>query len=134
MKSRILVVDDSAVIRALHTYILKSEGFEALEADNGFTALEVLNNHPCHLAIIDVNMPRMDGFTLIRKIRSNPATQEMPIIVVSTQQEAIDHSKGLEAGANAYLIKPTDPDILIDKVRSLLNRNCSGKAFAVENS
>ena len=120
MRFRILVVDDSAVMRALHTYILKSEGFETLEADNGFAALEVLNDHPCHLAIIDVNMPRMDGFTLTRKIRSIPAIHEMPIIIVSTQQEAQDRFKGLEAGANTYLIKPTEPDELIRGVRTLL--------------
>ena len=123
MKSQILVVDDSAVVRALHTYILKSEGFEIFQADSGFAALEILNNHPCHLAIIDVNMPRMDGFTLIRKIRANPITQEMPIIIVSTQQEAHDHSQGLEVGANTYLMKPTEPENLIDAVRALLGLN-----------
>jgi two-component system chemotaxis response regulator CheY len=120
MKYQILVVDDSATVRALHAYILKAEGFETLEADSGFTALEVLNSHPCNLAIIDVNMPRMDGFTLTRKIRSNPAKREMPIIIVSTQQEAIDRSKGLEAGVNTYLMKPTEPDELIDGIRALL--------------
>jgi two-component system chemotaxis response regulator CheY len=120
MKYQILVVDDSATVRALHTYILKAEGFETLEADSGFAALEVLNSHPCNLAIIDVNMPRMDGFTLTRKIRSNPATRELPIIIVSTQQETIDRSKGLEAGVNTYLMKPTEPDELIDGIRALL--------------
>jgi two-component system chemotaxis response regulator CheY len=120
MKFRILVVDDSATVRALHTYILKSEGFETQEADSGFAALEILNNHPCQLAIIDVNMPRMDGFTLTRKIRSNPVTREMPTIIVSTQQEAIDRSKGLEAGVNTYLMKPTEPEELIDGIRVLL--------------
>ena len=120
MKIQILVVDDSATVRALHSYILKSEGFEILEADSGFSALEVLDSHPCNLAIIDVNMPRMDGFTLTRKIRSNPATREMPVIILSTQQEAIDRSKGLEAGANLFLKKPTDPDDMIAGVRALL--------------
>ena len=120
MKPIILIVDDSAVIRALHTYILQAEGYETLVADSGFSALEVLNNHACDLAIIDVNMPRMDGFTLIRKIRSNPATREMPVIVVTSQQEAQDRSTGLEVGANTYLMKPTEPDILVDRVRNLL--------------
>ena len=120
MRLRILVVDDSAVVRALHSYILKSEGFETFEADSGFTALEVLNNHPCDLAVIDVNMPRMDGFTLTRKIRSNPVTREMPIIIVSSQQEAVDRSKGMEAGANTFLMKPTEPENLVDGIRALL--------------
>jgi DNA-binding response OmpR family regulator len=120
MKLRILIVDDSATVRALHKFILKAEGFETLEADSGFTALEVLNSHPCDLAIIDVNMPRMDGFALTRNIRSNPATQEMPIIIVSSQQEAIDRSKGLEAGVNTYLMKPTEPEELIDGIRALI--------------
>ena len=120
MRYQILIVDDSAVIRALHRFILKSEGFDTLEADSGFSALEILNSHPCHLAIIDVNMPRMDGITLTRMIRSNPVTREMPIIMVSTQQAALDRSKGLESGANTYLIKPTEPDQLIAGVRALL--------------
>lgn len=121
MKYLILVVDDSAVVRALHSYILKAEGYDTLEVDSGFAALEALNSHTCHLAIIDVNMPRMDGFTLIRKIRATPRTHTLPIIVVSSQQEARDRMKGLEAGANTYLIKPTEPGQLIAGIRRLLD-------------
>ncbi len=121
MKYTILIVDDSAVVRTLHALILRSDGFITLEAENGFTALEMLISHPCHLAIVDVNMPRMDGITLVRNIRANLVTQNIPIIMVSTQIEARDKMKGLEAGVNSYLVKPTDPDKLLDEVRNLLN-------------
>lgn len=120
MNPRILVVDDSAVVRALHSYILRSAGFEIIEADNGFAALEALAKFPCHLAVVDVNMPRMDGFTLIRHIRDDTATRDMPIIVVSTEQEARDKRKGFEVGANVYIVKPTEPENLVTNVHLLL--------------
>jgi len=118
---RILVVDDSVVVRRLHAYILQGEGFETCEAGNGFEALEALAQAPCALALIDVNMPKMDGLTLTREIRANPDWETMPIVIVSTQQEARDLLKGRQAGANVYLVKPADPDALIDTVRRLLN-------------
>jgi len=118
---RILVVDDSVVVRRLHAYILQGEGFETCEAANGFEALEVLARSPCALALIDVNMPKMDGLTLTREIRANPDWEAMPVIIVSTQQEARDLLKGQQAGANVYLVKPADPDALLDTVRRLLN-------------
>jgi two-component system chemotaxis response regulator CheY len=120
MASRILVVDDSAVVRALHGYILKSVGFEVVQADSGFAALEALGTTPCDLAVVDINMPRMDGLTLIRNIRSDRATKDLPIIIVSTEQEAKDKRKGFEAGANVYVVKPTEPEELVANVRMLL--------------
>jgi len=120
MASRILVVDDSAVVRALHTYILRSVGFEVVQADSGFAALEALTTTPCDLAVVDINMPRMDGLTLIRNIRSDPASRDLPIIIVSTEQEAKDKRKGFEAGANVYVVKPTEPEELVANVRMLL--------------
>jgi two-component system, chemotaxis family, chemotaxis protein CheY len=117
---RILVVDDSVVVRRLHAYILQGEGFETCEAGNGFEALEVLARSPCALALVDVNMPKMDGLTLTREIRAHPEWQAMPIIIVSTQQEARDLLKGRQAGASIYLVKPADPDALIATVHQLL--------------
>lgn len=124
MKPRVLVVDDSAVVRSLHSYILRSAGCDTVEAENGFAALETLAKHPCNLAVVDVNMPQMDGFTLIRHIRSDTAAQDMPIIVVSTEQEAQDKRKGFEAGANVYMVKPTEPESLVANVMMLLGNAC----------
>ncbi|HYD51415.1 MAG TPA: response regulator [Gemmatimonadaceae bacterium] len=118
----ILIVDDSAVVRAFHAYILRSAGFEVVEAENGFTALERLHAIPCALAIVDVNMPHMDGFTLIREIRANAPTRSLPVIVVSTEQEAEDKRMGFDAGADVYVVKPTQPDELMEHVRTLMAR------------
>jgi two-component system chemotaxis response regulator CheY len=120
MNQRILVVDDSPVVRALHAYILRSAGFETIEAENGFAALEALAKQRCHVAVVDVNMPLMDGFTLIRHVRTETVHRDMPIIVVSTEQGAQDKRKGFEAGANVYVVKPTEPEKLIAAVRMLL--------------
>ena len=67
-----------------------------------------------------MNMPRMDGLTLARQLRADAATHQMPIIIVSTRQEARDQRLGFEAGVNAYMIKPTDPEELVAQVRMLL--------------
>ena len=120
MTSRILVVDDSVTVRTVHAYILQAEGFDTVEADSGFAALEALLLQPCDLAVIDMNMPRMDGLTLARQLRSDPATRQMPIIIVSTRQEVRDQRLGFEAGVNAYMVKPTDPEELVTQVRMLL--------------
>ena len=122
---RILIVDDSAVVRALHSYILRSVGFETVLTESGFAALESLQRIPCDLAVVDINMPLMDGLTLIRQIRADPTTRDLPVIIVSTEQEAKDKRKGFEAGANVYVVKPTEPDELVANVRMLLGPNLS---------
>ncbi|MBA2450022.1 MAG: response regulator [Chloroflexi bacterium] len=120
MATRILIVDDSAFVRSLHDYIFRSHGFETLLVDSGFAALEALNRETCDLAVVDVNMPRMDGLTLTRHIRADPATAELPIIVLSTERDDRDVVQGLEAGANVYVFKPTDPEALVRHARMLL--------------
>lgn len=119
MPARILIVDDSPTIRALHGYILQSAGFDTVEAESGFAALEALASTPCAVAVVDVNMPLMDGLTLIRHIRDDPATAKLPVVIVSTEQQEDDKRRGYEAGANVYVVKPTEPRQLIASVRML---------------
>ena len=120
MAARILIVDDSAVVRSLHSYILRSHGFQTVLADSGFAALEALGRDACDLAIVDVNMPRMDGLTLTRHIRAAQATSALPVIIVSSECDDGDVSRGLQAGANIYVVKPTEPETLVEHVRMLL--------------
>jgi two-component system, chemotaxis family, chemotaxis protein CheY len=120
MSARILIVDDSASMRALHVYHLQSAGYETVEADSGFNALETLQEGHCDLALVDVNMPGMDGFTLTRHIRADATTRDMPIILCTTLQKEGDRQQGMDAGADAYLIKPPDPEILLESVHGLL--------------
>ena len=119
-RERILIVDDSAVVRTLHSYILRAAGFVTVEAEDGFAALETLHRDPCNLALVDINMPHMDGLTLTRRIRADSTTKDMPIIIVSTEMEETDRCKGFEAGANVYIVKPSELRDLVDKVHMLL--------------
>jgi len=120
MSCRILIVDDSSTVRNVHRYILQSAGYEVEDAANGFEALELLYSDSFDLVITDINMPRMDGYTLIRKIRQDDAFKDIPIMIISTESEAEDKRKGFSAGANVYVIKPAKPEEILLNVRMLL--------------
>ncbi|RLB29942.1 MAG: response regulator, partial [Deltaproteobacteria bacterium] len=105
MAKKILIVDDSDIVLRLHSYILEGAGFECAAAENGFVAMEVLLRESFDLVITDINMPKMNGYELTRKIRETEGYKEVPIIIISTEEEAKDKMKGMEAGANIYIVK-----------------------------
>ncbi|RLE09248.1 response regulator [Candidatus Aerophobetes bacterium] len=121
MRRKILVVDDSATIRTLQGFILESAGFEVQTASNGIEALEKLYKERFDLVVADINMPKMDGLKLIETLRKQEAYRDLPIIIVTTEQEQEDRERGLAAGANVYLVKPTDPKKLVMNVKMLLD-------------
>lgn len=97
---------------------LRELGFQVWEAGDGETALESLRRiSPIDLAMVDWNMPGMDGLELLKKLRANPAYREVKIVMVTTESEAAQMSAALEAGANEYVMKPFTIDILLDKLR-----------------
>ncbi len=118
--AKVLIVDDSDIVLNLHSHIFELAGFDVAVAENGFVALEVLNREKIDLIVTDINMPRMDGYELIRKIRKTENYENVPIIIISTEEEAKDIMKGMEAGANLYVVKPADPDKLITNANMLL--------------
>lgn len=118
---RILIVDDSEMARNFHAYILRNMGFDAITAMDGSEALEKFFADPFDLVITDINMPLMDGYEFVRRIREEAQFEEIPIIIVSTEDEARDKQKGYEAGANIYIVKPTDPEQLVENVRLLMD-------------
>lgn len=122
MGKKVLIVDDSEMIRNFHTYILKSIGLEVITAVDGADALEKIysSNDPLVMAITDINMPNMDGYTLVERLRDDPQFEDIPIIIISTEDELKDKEKGYEAGANFYIVKPTDPDVLVENIKMLL--------------
>ncbi len=120
MKKRILVVDDSATIRTLQGFILESAGFEIETASNGIEALEKIYKGNFDLIVADINMPKMDGLKLIKTLREQDTYKDLPIIIVTTEEEEKDRKRGLDAGANVYLVKPTDPERLVMNVKMLL--------------
>ena len=108
MSKKVLVVDDSKMVRNLHSFMLQSAGYEVTEAENGSDAFEKVITTKFDLIVTDINMPQMDGYELTRKIRATEGYEEIPIIMVSTESEMIDKSKGFEAGANLYVVKPAN--------------------------
>jgi len=118
--ARVLIVDDSQIVLSLHSYIMENEGFKCAVAENGFLALEMLTREHFDLVMTDVNMPRMDGYELTRRIRKTPGYEDVPIIIITTLEEAKNRMKGLEAGANIYVVKPSEPGTLVANAKMLL--------------
>jgi CheY-like chemotaxis protein len=121
MNEYILIVDDSRVVRALYAYTLQEKGYQTLEAEDGISALEVLQNNSVSLAIVDINMRHMDGITLVSQIRANPQTKDLPVIIISSNDDTNHVARGKSAGANLFLVKPPDPEKLIHSVQSLIH-------------
>ena len=120
---RILIVDDAATVRLYHRNILESAGYEVEEAINGLEALEKFLQKPFDLYLVDVNMPKLDGYAFLRKLRSEDIPQT-PAIMVSTEAAPHDQTAGYRAGANCYLIKPVKPEQLLVHVQILLGEAC----------
>jgi len=117
----ILVVEDQVVTRQMEKSILEAAGYQVVTAENGMDALNRLGQHDFDLVLTDILMPKMDGFTLTRKIRSNERTKDLPVVVVTSMESEEDKRRGLEAGANAYLVKSSfDQKNLIETIETLL--------------
>ncbi len=116
-KIKVLIVDDSKMTRNFHAYILRSAGFNLQEAEDGYDALEKLLTGDFDIILTDINMPRMDGYTLIKNIREMEDYKDIPIIIISTEDEASDKQKGFEAGADFYIVKPVNPQKLLESIK-----------------
>jgi two-component system chemotaxis response regulator CheY len=116
---RILIIDDAATVRMYHRTILESAGYAVEEAMNGIEALEKALQTSFDLYLVDVNMPKLDGYGFLRQLRGEELPQA-PAIMVSTEAAANDQSVAYRAGANCYLIKPVKPDQLLTYVGLLL--------------
>lgn len=116
---KILVVDDDAHIRELVRLYLEDEGFEIIEKSNGADALEYAENHAVDMVILDIMMPKMDGWALCENLR---AFGDMPILMITAKGEATDRIKGFKLGTDDYLVKPFDPVELVLRVKALLKR------------
>jgi len=115
---RALVVDDSRAIRSIIGKAVKELGFEVIEAGHGGEALERLRTHGVmDLALVDWNMPEMNGFEFVVAARANPAWKDMIILMVTTETEMSQMQLALEAGANEYVMKPFTRDVLREKLQ-----------------
>lgn len=122
---KILIAEDSSTMRALIVATIEDMGgLEVVEAANGFEALRALPREKVDMVITDINMPNINGLELVSFVRNNPAYSQIPIIIVSTEASERDREKGIALGANAYLVKPFDPQDL----QSLVLRFIAGKS------
>lgn len=117
---KILIVDDSEMVRNFYSYILKTFSFESDTAENGVIAYEKILNNEYSIIVTDINMPKMNGYVLIEKIRELKI--KTPIILMSTQDEEKAILKATEAGADIYLVKPTEPENFIHAVKEILRK------------
>jgi two-component system chemotaxis response regulator CheY len=118
---KILVVDDSKAIREIERKYLEELGFEVLEAENGEKALKILEeNSDIKLILLDWHMPVMNGYEFLLKLRSNPNWSDIKVMMVTTENQQKSVIEAIMAGANEYLMKPFDKEMLEVKVKHLL--------------
>lgn len=122
MAHRILVVDDSTTVVKFVSFSLKNKGFEVVTACDGMDAIEKISNmsEKVDLVITDLNMPNLDGYGLIDTLRNNEKFIDTPIIILTSEEAEEDKKKGIEVGANSYLVKPFKPAMLIEEVSKYL--------------
>ncbi len=122
---RILIVEDSGTMRSLIASTLEELGepVKVDEAENGFEALRLLPRVPYDLILTDINMPDINGLELVSFVKRDERYAGIPLVIVSTESSERDRDKGLELGADAYLVKPFDPDALRTLVVDLLGRS-----------
>jgi DNA-binding NarL/FixJ family response regulator len=117
---RLLVVDDDPNLVLLAKDYLEFRGYEVVAASNGLEALEVMRRLTPDLIICDVMMPEMDGYTFVQTLRSDRATDWIPVIFLSARGQTADRVRGLNTGADAYLVKPFEPEELVAQVEATL--------------
>lgn len=122
MSWSVLVVDDEPMARTLLRLMLVRAGFEVIEAEDGFAALEKLEVDPPDIMILDVMMPGIDGFTVCQTVRKDSTVSDLPIIMLSAKTDSESVNKGLRVGADKYLTKPISPEDLTRHVRDILER------------
>lgn len=130
---KILVIDDAATVRMYHRKILGDAGWLTEEASNGVEALERVqaqaDDSAFDLYVVDVNMPRMDGYSFVRELRRLPARHQAPVVMVSTEAGGQDAGAAFDAGANGYLVKPArPPDLVLTAALLLGDRPAAMKA------
>jgi len=116
----ILAVDDSASMREMVAFTLKGAGHDVTEAADGDEALKLAKSNKYSLVLTDINMPNMDGITLTKELRSLADYKFIPILTLTTESTADKKKEGKEAGATGWIVKPFDPDQLLETIKKVL--------------
>jgi len=117
---KILTVDDSPTVREMLKTTLQNAGFNVLQAINGEEALKLLEAESIEMLITDLNMPKLDGISLIREVRKSPGGRFLPIIMLTTESQEDKKREGKSAGASGWIVKPFKPEQLLSVVRMVL--------------
>ena len=123
MSSRVLIVEDERDIRELVVHHLKREGYQVSVAASGEEALRQVQASPPDLVLLDLMMPAMNGLEVCRRLRQDPVTASLPIVMLTAKGDEIDRVLGLEIGADDYVVKPFSPKELLARVRAVLRRS-----------
>jgi twitching motility two-component system response regulator PilH len=118
--STVLVVEDSVAQREMIKDLLESSGLEVTAVSDGFEALRFIQGHPPDLVLLDIVMPKMNGYEVCRRIKSNANTKMLPVVMCSSKGEEFDRYWGMKQGADAYIAKPFQPTELVGTVKQLL--------------
>jgi two-component system chemotaxis response regulator CheY len=119
MKKLVLTVDDSKTMREMLSFTLKNANFDVLEACDGEEGLRLLDYTRPDLVISDVNMPKLDGFSFVKALRRVPEFQHVPVLMLTTEQTDEKKSQGRAAGATGWIVKPFDPEKLIQVINKV---------------
>jgi DNA-binding response OmpR family regulator len=120
LKRRVLLADDDPGLRRLIGTTLGTEDFDLLQANDGEQALQIARQQHPELVLLDVNMPKLDGFEVCRHLKSEPETSGIKVVMLTARSEEVDRARGREAGADEYFTKPFSPVQLLNKVYALL--------------
>ncbi len=117
---KIMVVDDCQTTRKLLGFYLKSKGFNVVFAENGLDALEKLAGEDINIILSDLNMPYMDGIEFLKTLRSDPNMLDMPVFMITTEDDPEERERAIRSGANGYMVKPVTCDDVLKVVRNIL--------------
>jgi two-component system, chemotaxis family, chemotaxis protein CheY len=119
MAKRILTIDDSKTMRDMLMLTLSDAGYDVVQAVDGQDGIEVLGDRKVDVVITDINMPKMDGYAVIRNLRANPVHKSTPILVLTTESDTEKKNLARDAGATGWMVKPFDPDQLVATIRKV---------------
>ncbi len=122
-RKRILVVDDEIYIVHILEFSLTMEGYSVLTASDGEEALKLIEQERPDLIVLDIMMPKLDGYEVCRRLRQDDQLGNLPVILLSAKGRPVDREAGLQAGADDYIAKPFSPRKLLEKIRELLDRS-----------
>jgi len=120
-KGKVLVVDDEVNITQILEFSIGAEGFEVITAQNGEEAIEKARREQPDLIILDIMMPKIDGYEACRILKANPLTKNIPVVLLTAKGRDIDKRLGMEVGATDYIVKPFSPNKLVERIHRLLS-------------